>query len=106
MDGTTHDYVITATGVQPSVASTAAPFATYAISVKSTGTAATAWTVALEGSLDNVNWTTIATHNTASGDGAIVWETTGKAALFVRANVSALTLSPATALTIVVVAVP
>lgn len=106
MDGKVQDYIVTTTGVQKALPSSAAPFATYAISVKSTGTAATAWTVALEGSLDNANWTTITTHNTASGDGAIVWDTTGKPVLFVRANVSALTLSPATALTIVVVAVP
>lgn len=81
-----------------------APFATYAISVKGTGAAATSWTVLLEGSVDGVNWTTIATHNAT--DGSLVWDTAGKPTVFVRANVTALTLGPATDITVVVVAVP
>lgn len=83
----------------------AAPFATYAFSVKGVGGAATSWTVLLEGSLDGVNWSTIATHNAT--DGSIVWETSGKAAMHVRPNVSALSLGgSATAIAVTVVAVP
>lgn len=96
---------ITAPAAQTKVGSPGgAPFATYAISVKGTGAAPTSWTVLLEGSLDGVNWTTILTHNAT--DGSILWDTAGKPTVFVRANVTALTLGPATDITVVVVAVP
>lgn len=81
-----------------------APFATYAVSVKGTGGVPTSWTVVLEGSLDGVNFTTLTTHNAA--DGSTVWDTAGKATLFVRPNVTALTLGPATDIRVIVVAVP
>lgn len=96
---------ITTTGAQKTLNAPGTPFATYAISVKGTGGAPTSWTVLLEGSLDGTNWTTIATHNAT--DGSTVWDFNGKAALFVRANVTALTLGgSATDIKVIVVAVP
>lgn len=111
MDGDTRTFTATTTGVAKtaagaaSIASSAAPFATYAMSVKGTGGAASSWSVTLDGSLDGVNYTTILTHSAT--DGSTVWETTGKAANFVRVNVGSLTLGgSATAIVVVIVAVP
>jgi len=96
---------ITATGAQPSLAASGqTPFATYAITLKGVGAAATSWTVNLEGSIDGANWTTICTHNAT--DGSTVWDTSGKPTMFVRPNVTALALGSATSVTVVVVAVP
>lgn len=96
---------ITTTGAKEAIAAPGgAPFATYAIQLKGSGAGPTSWTVNLEGSLDNVNWTTICTHNAT--DGSTVWDTNGKAVNFVRPNVSALNLGSATDIVIVVVAVP
>lgn len=82
-----------------------APFATYAVQVKGTGGAPTSWIVLLEGSLDNANWTTIITHNAT--DGSTSTDSTGKPFLFVRTNVTALTLGgSATDIKITAVAVP
>lgn len=80
------------------------PFATYAISVKGVAAAATSWTAVLEGSLDGLNWTAVLTHNAT--DGSTAWETTGKPCLFVRLNVTALSLGSATSVGVIVVAVP
>lgn len=96
---------ITTTGAQAVISAPGgAPFATYAISLKGTGAGPTSWTLNLEGSLDGVNWTTICTHNAT--DGSTVWDTNGKAAMFVRPNVSALSLGSATDVVVIVVAVP
>lgn len=97
---------ITATGAQAPIiaAPGSSPFATYAVSVKGASAAATSWTVLLEGSLDAVNWTTITTHNAT--DGSTVWETTGKPAMFVRPNVTALSIGSAVSIAVIVVAVP
>lgn len=81
-----------------------APYATYALCVKGVGAAASSWSVTIDGSLDNANWTAIVTH--ASADGSIVWDATGKPVTFVRANVGSLTLGSATALSVSIVAVP
>lgn len=83
-----------------------APFATYSMQVKGTGATPTAWTVALEGAEDNTNWTTIVTHaNGAQVDGVTVSDATGKPFLFVRLNVTALTLGPATDIKVTAVGV-
>jgi hypothetical protein len=80
------------------------PFATYALQVKGVGGTPTSWSVTLDGSLDNTNWTTLITHTTT--DGSTSYETTGKPNLFVRVNVGAVTLGPASALLVKAVAVP
>jgi hypothetical protein len=83
------------------------PFSTYGLQVKGTGAAPTAWNVTLDGSLDNANWTTIVAHtNGTNADGATVWDTAGKANLFYRINVAALTLGSATDIKVSAVAVP
>lgn len=107
VEGRTKTYtaITTAAGALEKMAATSHPYATYAIQVKGVAGAASSWSVTLEGSLDGVNYTTIATHNAT--DGSTVWETTGKPTLFVRPNVGALTLGgSATSITVIVVAVP
>lgn len=70
----------------------------HAVQVKGVGAAATSWSVTLEGSLDDTNWTVLATH--AATDGAIV-SVVDKPVLHVRVNVGALTLTPATSVVVV-----
>jgi len=81
------------------------PCKDFAIMVKGTGAAPTAWTVDLQGSLDGTNYSTLATHNTASTDGATVW-TNAKPVSYIRFNTTALTLGGASAIIIVALAVP
>lgn len=105
MEGTVQRYTgITTTGALASFAASAQPFATYAISVKGASAAPSSWSVTLEGSLDNANWTVITTHNAT--DGSTVWETNGKPVLFARANVGALSIGSAVSIAVTVVAVP
>src|SRR6266576_3320068 len=95
----------TTTGAQQSFgAAGAVPFIRYAIQVKGVAVAPTTWSVTLEGSLDNVNWTVLITHANADTDGTTKWESTGKACLFVRVNVGTLTLGSATSINVTAVA--
>lgn len=72
-------------------------FKHFALQVKGTGSAAAGWSVALEGSLDNSNFTTILTHSTATGDGVIIWSGADSyPVLHFRARVASLTLGSAT----------
>jgi len=80
-------------------------FSKFAVQVKGVGGAATAWTVVVEGSIDGVNFTTLATHNTASGDGVLVM-VVDKPCTHWRVTLSGLTLAPASALNVNVVAAP
>jgi hypothetical protein len=80
-------------------------FSKFAVQVKGVGGVATAWTVVVEGSIDGVNFTTIATHNTASGDGVLI-QVVDKPCTHWRATLSGLTLAPATALNVNVVGAP
>jgi hypothetical protein len=75
----------------------------FAVQVKGVGGVPTAWTVALEGSIDAANWTALITHN--AGDGSTQWAA-DKPVAFVRVNVSALTLGPASAINVGVLALP
>ena len=69
----------------------------YSIQVKGTGGTPTAWNVRLEVSLNNVDFTTVLTHNTAVGNAVVVASTaTLFPALFFRSRVQSLTLGPAT----------
>lgn len=67
----------------------------FALVVKSTGTAATAWSVTLKGSLDGVTWDTLITQATGDGDGIIKYAV-DKPVRWVRLDMSGITLSPAT----------
>lgn len=106
MSAIRHGYDDTTTGAHLGVAAPGGtPFATYGIQVKGTGGAASSWSVTLEGSLDNTNWTVLITH--AATDGSTVWETTGKPCTFMRANVGSLTLGgSATAIHTEIIGVP
>lgn len=89
-----------ATGVTVTVP---APVKSFSILVKSTGTAATAWNVVLEGSLDNVNFTTILTHTNVTGDGVLLSTTTSfTPSLYFRSRLTSITLTPATAIVVTI----
>ena len=79
----------------------------FTIQVKGVGAGATAWTATIEGSNNEVNWSSIVAHGTADLDatlknsGATPW-----APKFVRINLTGLTLAPATALGVFVNGLP
>ena len=88
-------YTQTGNGVTVDVSAT--PMEYYAVQVNGTDAAATGWTAVLEGSLDGTNFTTILSHATATGDGAVLWSGTNVSpCLYFRSRVSALTLGSAT----------
>lgn len=75
----------------------ARPTRSYAMQVKGTGAAPTAFNVVLEASLDNANWTTVLTMTEADGDGAVRF--TGGLffpALYFRSRCVTVTLGSAT----------
>ncbi len=93
----TRQDTFTATGTGTTVDKSAAPVTKFGIQIKGTGAAATLWTVNLEGSLDNVNFSTILSHVTGTGDGSVMWIGSLEApALYFRSKVIALTLGSAT----------
>lgn len=103
--GTRSDtYTTVATGT--TVNQSTAPVRTFGIAVKGTGSAATSWTVVLEASLDNANFTTILTHKTNVGDGQIFWSgAVLSPSLYFRSRVTALTLGPATNIVVTILGV-
>jgi hypothetical protein len=71
----------------------------FALQVTGTGGTPTLWTVVLEGSLDNVTFTTILTSTQALGNGGIIWSgATLSPVLYFRSRVSTLTLNLATSI--------
>lgn len=99
-DPTIIQALATATGAQAAIKNVAGA-CFYTIQVKGVGAGATAWTVALEGSNDGVNWSSIISHGTADVDGTVKNSgATPIGTLWVRVNVSALTLGSATGITI------
>jgi len=91
---------VAATGAGTVVNAGDRPPRTFSVQVKGTGAAPTAWTVDVEGSLDNANWTVLGTHGTADVDGKTKFIATDKPVIYVRYNVTALTLGGATAIEI------
>lgn len=80
------------------------PLVTWTLQVSGDPVAATAWTVALEGSVDGISFTEILRHTTAEGDRESIFSgTTLFLASYYRINVIALTLGGATALDVHVV---
>jgi hypothetical protein len=78
----------------------------WALEVKGTGAAATAWDVRLEVSLDNATWTEILAHATADGDSVIKWQA-DRLAYYMRVRVVApLTLGAATNIIVLVSSMP
>jgi hypothetical protein len=81
------------------------PARSFSIQVVAVGGTVTAWTVAVQASLDGVTYTTILSHTQADGDA--VTKFTGASfypARYFRANVTALTLNTATMITVNVLA--
>jgi hypothetical protein len=81
------------------------PMGSWSIQVKGTGAAPTSWNVVLEGSLNGVNFTIIATHSAT--DGSTVFSGAPKfPVLFVRSRVTALTLGTATNIVVTILGIP
>lgn len=77
------------------------PVRRFALQVKGTGAAATAWNVVLEGSLNNAQFTTILEHSNAgefrnAADGETVYIETGAPWLYFRSRLVSITLGSAT----------
>lgn len=81
------------------------PVRRFALQVKGTGAAATAWEVVIEGSLNNAQFTTIITHTSVAdsegefrnaADGETLFVDTGAPWLYFRSRLVSITLSPAT----------
>lgn len=69
----------------------------FAIQVKGTGAAATAWEVVLEAGLDGSNFSTVLTHkNTTQADGEVIWLSVRAPALYFRSRCVSITLGGAT----------
>lgn len=88
-------YTTTANGT--TVDASLAPQKYFSLGCKATG-AVTSWTVVLEGSLDNANFTTILTHsNVTPADGQIISSgTTASPMLYFRTRATAVTLGSGT----------
>lgn len=87
------------TGVGPGATQdvSAFPHKYFAVQIKGTGAAPTAWAVAIEGSLDGTNFTEIAEHNSVSEtDGEVLWAGANIASsAYFRTRVKSLTLGAA-----------
>lgn len=80
------------------------PMASFGIFViKDGGTTLTAFTVLLEGSLDNANWTTLVSNSSVSGNPQLVW-VASKPVFYMRSNVSTLTGSGSPTVKVVILA--
>jgi hypothetical protein len=87
----------TATGVGTTINATARPLKSFTIQVTGTGALPTLWTVALEGSLDNINWTPILSHIQSVGNGVMLSTgTTIVPVSYLRVNCTTLALGLAT----------
>lgn len=84
-----------ATGTGTVVNCSNQPVKDFSIEVKGTGAAATSWTVALEGSNDGMNWTTIVSHSNTDGDG-VTKALANFPVLYFRSHCTALSLGSAT----------
>lgn len=90
----------TATGNGTTVDASTKPCTRFGLQVKATGAGITSWGVVLEGSLNNVQFTTILEHNSASppvaaADGETVW-VEGGPFLYFRSRCASLVLNTAT----------
>jgi threonine dehydrogenase-like Zn-dependent dehydrogenase len=92
----------TATGTGTPVTITAASMDTWALQVNATNGPATSFTVALEGSLDGIDYSTILSTTSTEG---VIWGATDfrRAVLYFRINVTALVLGGATNIVVTVV---
>ena|ERR1700719_802221 len=97
-------YTTAATGTTVNVSTTSAK--TFSIHIKGTGAAATLWNVVLEGSLDNVNFTTVLTHTNTTGDGIVLYSgATLYPSLYFRSRCVSITLGSATNIVVTILGV-
>lgn len=102
----TRQDTFTTTGSGVTINKSAAPVSKFGLQVKGTGAAATLWSVNLEGSLDGVNFSTVLSHVTATGDGSVMWIGSLEAPLlYFRSNVTALTLGSATNIVVTILGI-
>ncbi len=102
----TRSDTFTTTTSGTTVDSSTNPVKTFSIQVKGTGAAASVWTVVLEGSNDNTNFTTLLSHGTATGDGITLFSgTTFTPCLYYRSRCSALTLGGASNIVVTILGV-
>jgi hypothetical protein len=95
---------LTGTGPSAVVDVSDSPMVTWTLQVVGTAVAATAWVVALEGSVDGINFNEILKHTTLTGDKQNLFSgTTLFLAKYYRINVISLTLGPATSITVSVI---
>jgi hypothetical protein len=107
LDKSSRSDTFTGTGNGTTVDVSAQGMGRFGIQVKGTGASATSWTVVLEGSLDGTNFETILTHNTAEGDGGVVWSGANYVpCLYFRSRCSALSLGSATNVVATIVGKP
>ena len=100
---TTFDSVV-GTGPSASVDISDSPMVTWTLQVVGVPVSASAWTVVLEGSVDGVNFSEILKHTTLTGDKQNLFSgTTLFLAKYYRINVTALTLGPATSISVSVI---
>jgi hypothetical protein len=90
------DYVVTDkfTAADTSIAVTVHGSSKFGFQVWASDTTATAWSIVLEGSLNNEDWTTLITHANTDGDGKVLW-TVDKPCVYMRAKLVSVTLGPA-----------
>jgi hypothetical protein len=96
----------TAAGTGTTFDCSAEPLKNFTLQVSGTGSVATLWTVLLEGSVDNVHFTTILTHMTPAGDSVCLFTGPNHTpVLYVRTRVVSLTLGLATNILVTIVGV-
>jgi hypothetical protein len=86
----------TGTGSGTAIDVSSVPCSRMGIQVKGTGAAPTSWTVLLEGSINGTDYDTLATHDTAEGDGGILFVPLPAPVKKFRSRCSALSLGGAT----------
>lgn len=97
-------YTVAGNGTTQSAAT--APSKYYSIQVKGTVAGATAWDVVLEGSLDNVNFDTILSHVTGTGDGKVMFGSASPSpCLYFRSRCVSITLGGATNIVVTILGV-
>jgi len=95
---------VIATGPGTVVDVSDSPMVTWTIQVSGVPVSATSWSVALEGSVDGVNFNEVLKHTTLTGDKQNLFSgTTLFLAKYYRINVLALTLGPASSITVSVI---
>lgn len=103
----TRSDTFTAAGNGTTVNVATTPLSQFAVQLTGTGAAATLWTAVLEGSLDGVTFSTILTHNTAIGNGVVLWLSASVApCLYFRSRLVSVTLGSATNVVATILGIP